>query len=188
MALAIAFIAGTRVSSLADDSSLDQKEPTTPPASGLMAAVGPEAPAVVDVTLPQPVKPDVLSIPQHTVRPAVPDLSAPPAVPLPIKSTRDIGMIYVVVQSYAEQEVAQKACDYMNRAGIPCTRVQGPSNWAPRDWYSVVGLQPFNKHDSGLPDYERSVKALGMKFTNRSIDQFQPQAYTWREDSDLSQE
>jgi hypothetical protein len=206
LALAAAFLVGTRVSSQAMNSDDSMPASTEPAAgsihsqtnsSGLMAAVGPAAAADNTGADPDPkaqqqapdsVHPDVLSIPQHPAR-LVPAASANAraATPLPIKKTRDIGMIYVVVQSYPEQEQAQKACDFVNAAGIPCTLVQGPANWAPSDWYSVVSLQPFNKHDASLPDFERSVRELGVKFTSRAIDQFQPQAYTWRSDSDLSQ-
>jgi len=163
MALAIAFIAGTRASSLAssnsDDGSSAPKQSTTADTAGMTAAVGPTEP--VEAANPQPVKPEVLSIPQHPARPAVVDPRTPVPAPLPIKNTRDIGMMYVVVQSYPEHDLAQRACDYMNQAGIPCTLVQGPAGWALNDWYSVIGLQPFNKHDPALAGYERAVRAIG---------------------------
>ena len=188
--LAIAFIAGKQMSTqTADDSSLsaaDGKEPTTAPTSGMMIALDQPNTAVSQDGMP--VRPDVLSLPAHPSKPTpvqATDVAVKPS--LPMKTTRDIGMVYVVVQSYAEQELAQKACDFMNHAGIPCSLVQGPAHWAPGDWYSVVGLQPFTKHDPALADYEKSVKALGVKFTAHAIDQFQPSAYTWREDSDMSQ-
>ena len=134
------------------------------------------------------IHPDVLQVAPRSVKTVAAATDAPPVATLPIKSTRDIGMIYVVVQSYAEQELAQRACDFMNKSGIPCSLVQGPDGWAPRDWYSVVGLQPFAKHDPALPEYERAVKAAGIRFTTKIMDQFQPQGYTWRETSDLSQQ
>jgi hypothetical protein len=207
--LAIAFIAGRQMSSQSafEDSGTDSgigatgsSGPATAPTSGLMIGLAPaNTPANTPVTEDaMPVRADVLSVPSRGNKPAavskvntsavntsaIPATSAPP---LPIKATRDIGMVYVVVQSYAEQELAQKACDFMNHAGIPCSLVQGPAHWAPGDWYSVVGLQPFTKHDPSLADYERAVRALGVKFTTHPIDQFQPAAYTWREDSDMSQ-
>jgi hypothetical protein len=187
--LAIAFIAGRQISSQSamDDSGFtDDKSATTAPTSNLMAAVGPTNKANSHDSMP--VRSDVLTLPPHTGKPpAAANPTTPNQPPLPIKTTRDIGMVYVVVQSYAEQELAQQACDYMNHSGVSCSLVQGPANWAPRDWYSVVGLQPFTKHDASLPEYERAIKALGVKFTPHPMDQFQPQAYTWREDSDLSQ-
>jgi hypothetical protein len=191
IALAIAFIAGQRSASSQtafDDDSLAGKTPTTAPTYGMTMAVGPESPA--DAADKSAIRPDVLTLPQHPSRPAVtitPD--NPPHALLPInKKTRTIGMIYVIVQSYAEKDLAQKACDFMNAQGVECTLVQGPSHWALPDWSSVVGLQPFNKRDPALSDYEKSVRALGTKFTSRIIDQFQPQGYTWRADSDLSQQ
>jgi hypothetical protein len=190
IALAIAYLAGKRTVPDSEDASPAPKTTAaaSSPASatnGLMVAVGPSDGQSAPASPADSVHSDVLSVPPRPPRATDPGKSASAA--LPIKTTREIGMMYVVVQSYAEQELAQKACDFMNRAGVPCTLVQGPANWAPRDWYSVVGLQPFARHDPAMAEYERAVKALGMKFTSRTIDQFQPQGYTWREDSDLAQ-
>ena len=195
MALAIAFIAGTQTKSLsAQADPLDTKQAASNTSSnaqvtgsstaGLALAVSPSKSDAAD---PDPsVMPEVLSVsPKSPRTPAA--LSPPPAVkpaPLAIKATRDIGMIYVVIQSYPDQDLAQKACDFVNHAGVPCTLVQGLSGWAMKDWYSVVGLQPFNKHDPGLEEYERAVTAMGLKFSNKIYNQFQPQGYTWRADSD----
>jgi hypothetical protein len=185
--LAIAFVAGKQ-SSAVDEQAAAPKESTTAPASGFVMAIGPMVAPSHPVNN-APVKPDVLTIPQHPSRPAVvigPKPTSP--TPVAVKNDRVIGLLYVIVQSYMDRDQAQNACNYMNDAGVSCTVVEGPSHWAMPDYYSVISLKSFNKHDPELADYEREVKTLGAKFTNRISDQFQPQAYTWREDSDLSQQ
>jgi hypothetical protein len=193
IALAIAFIAGQRSASsqtaFDDDSGAGGKAiPTTLPTDGMTMAVGPVS--STDALEKSPTRPDVLTLPQHPPKPAVTvSLDPQPHPLLPInKKTRTIGMIYVIVQSYAEKDLAQKACDFMNSQGVDCTVVQGPSHWALPDWYSVISLQPFNKRDAQLPEFEKQVRALGVRFTSHVYDQFQPQGYTWRADSDLSQQ
>jgi hypothetical protein len=190
MALAIAFIAGTQHAS----SSAEVAEPSdnkvvhsnTSPASGLAMAVG--SSQVPDA--PRHVSPDVLEISRSTPKLTAPVSPAPTVAPapLPVKANRDIGMMYVVIQSYPDQEMAQKACDFVNHAGIPCTLIQGLSDFAMHDWYSVVGLQPFKKHDPNMEDYEKSITTLGLKFSTKFYNQFQPKAYTWRPDSDQASE
>jgi hypothetical protein len=196
MALAIAFIAGTHRpfdSAMDTADSGDAARAATPetssaastPTAGLMGAIGPVKPASASA-----VKSDVMDVSPKPSKissqqsPSAQNPNTAPTSPLPIKSTREIGMIYVVVQSYPDQDLAQKACDFVNHAGIRCTLVQGLNGWAPRDWYSVVGLQPFRRHDPGLDAYEKSAFELGLKFSNKVYNQFQPQGYTWREDSD----
>jgi hypothetical protein len=189
--LAIAFIAGKQSSSsqtAMDDQPTPPKESTTAPASGFAMAIGPTALPAHSVNS-APVNPDVLTIPQHQNRPAVVIAPKPtPVAPVALKNDRVIGLLYVIVQSYMDRDQAQAACNYMNEAGVTCTVVQGPSHWAMPDYYSVISLKSFNKHDPELAEFEREVKTLGSKYTNRLSDQFQPQAYTWRADSDLSQQ
>jgi hypothetical protein len=193
MALAIAFIAGTRTpnNSSAESDPGDAKplhsnsatatELTT---TGMAMAVVPAKSADAD----RHVSPEVMEVSPRTPKPSPQAAVTPtaPTAPLRVSATRDIGMIYVVIQSYDDQELAQKACDFVNHAGVPCTLVQGLSGWAMRDWYSVVGLQPFKKHDPALDEYEKSITALGLKFSNKIYNQFQPQGYTWRADSDTA--
>ncbi len=183
--LVIAFLAGSRSTQSAGDIPVDSRHSSDTGTTagktetGLMAAVSP--PVTPSAAAPQAVRTDVLSVPRHpSQHPAAAD-SAPALVS--VSATREVGSLYVVIQSYPEEELAQKACDYLNRAGVPCSLVQGLQDWAPRDWYSVVGLQPFAKHDPALPEYERAVTALGQKFSRQTINQFEPQAYTWRADS-----
>jgi hypothetical protein len=184
--LAIAFIAGTRTQMNSSDAdAIDTPVTAAKPAASAPAntafsmAVGPSK-SSVDA---QPTKPDVIEISRDIARhPA--DAPATPSAQLTVKATRDIGMIYMVVQSYPDQELAQKACDFTNRAGYACTLVQGLTAWAPHDWYSVVGLKPYKKHDPALEEDEKAIAALGEKFSTKIYNQFQPQGYTWRGDSE----
>jgi hypothetical protein len=188
IALAIAFIAGTRTQTSGSDSdTIDSSAVASKPApaaavnSAYSMAVGPTLP--VDQT--PPTKPDVIEITPNTARHPAEVPATPPAAPLPIKATRDIGMIYMVIQSYPDQDLAQKACDFSNRAGVPCTLVQGLTGWAPHDWYSVVGLKPYKKHDPALEEDEKAIELLGARFSTKIYNQFQPQGYTWRGDSEV---
>ncbi len=94
--------------------------------------------------------------------------------------------MYAVVQSYPDRETARRAGAFLNRSGVPCTVVPGLSGFALRDWYSVVGLQAFARGDHSAAEqaYMRQLSALGPKFSTKVYNQFQPQMYTWRADSD----
>jgi hypothetical protein len=190
--LAIAFIAGThaQISSTDSDSTdapMVASKPAAVPAvnTAFSMAVGPlkHTDATPDL------KPDVIDVSRNSVHRPVEnpaELPTAQATRLPIKATRDIGMIYMVIQSYPDQDLAQKACDFTNKAGVPCTLVQGLAGWAPHDWYSVVGLKPYKKHDPALEEDEKAVASLGENFSNKIYNQFQPQGYTWRGDSEAA--
>ena len=174
MSLAIAYLAGRRFAGDSVDPQASTKEETTPP-SGLMMGVESPKPAV-STTPPTPApRPEVLQVPTHPARTAV----APAAIST--KVTRQIGSTYVVAQCYpeTEYETAKSACDYLNRAGIPCTVVKSLDGFTVREWFSVVGTQPFNKHDPDLLEYERRITALGQNFSTKSYNQFLPKLYTW---------
>jgi hypothetical protein len=186
LALGIAFIAGKRTANdTADSDSLPNPHgPST--GTGMLVAVAKPDSEIVS-------SPNVMNVDRNHSKPAIvianPSAPAGPTPPpQPLKRTRDVGVNYVVIQSYAEQDLAQKACDFVNRSGVPCTVVQGPAEWAPHDWYSVIGLQPIAKGGQGLEEYKRNVRAIGLKFSNKAINQFDPHGYTWRADSDLSQQ
>ncbi len=136
-------------------------------------------------TNPGPVRPDVLGLTRHPKLPPVASLAADVQHPsAPVNTTREVGSQYVVVQSYAEQQLAQKASDYLNKAGVECSVVQGLDGWAPADWYCVVGSHPFATNDPTLPQYEQIITSLGQKFSNKAYNRFEPKPYTWRADSE----
>jgi hypothetical protein len=179
--LAIVYLAGSRspqpglAETTAPDSSSSK---TTAPASdgtGFLAAVTPgskgaEVHRVIDTT-PLP-------------RSSAPAQTAP--IVTPGKVVRQVGLHYVIAQSYANKELAQKACDFLNQSGIACTVVQGPPGWAVSNWFSVIGVKSFDhvQHNPELESYKRQVEALGVKFAgNIRFNRFEPNAYKWREEA-----
>ena len=188
--IVIAFLAGRQrpvAESVADGSNTVRAAGDTsvhgvaPDASaGMMAAASNAAPTVAP---PAPTRPA-----------AVPEVAAPAAATLPPEpapapaepAPRQVGFMYVVIQSYPDRETATRAGEFLNRNGVPCTVIPGLSGFALRDWYSVVGLQPFARGDHRPPvqEYLRHLTALGPKFSPKVYNQFQPQMYTWRADSD----
>jgi hypothetical protein len=115
--------------------------------------------------------------------------TAPPAAADDVPFARQVGMLYVVVQCYPDRSTATRAATFLNRNGIPCDVVNGPSGFAMRDWCSVVGRQPFSRgdHTSAAQDYQRRIAALGPQFDKRAYNQFLPQLYAWKADSDIVQ-
>jgi len=202
MALAIAFIAGkhTGMETADADSTAAQKATGNPstagvPTAGLMAGVAPtksDAASSAKGT-PTAISPSVLKIGPGNPRPASQTESAggvtPAVAELPTKATREIGLNYVIIQLYDDLDRAQKACDFINKnSDIQCTVVQGPRDWAPHNWYSVIGLRPFrpfSKQDPALAEYIHKIRVLGVKFSSNVLNQFNdPREYTWRGDSE----
>jgi hypothetical protein len=151
----------------------------------MMAAVSTTGQAAADRLAAQATaEPTLASAVTPPVAAPVPD-PAPDVAPAE-PPARQVGQMYVVVQSYPDRETAQRAGDFLNRSGVPCTVIPGLSGFALRDWYSVVGLQPFARgdHRPAVQVYLRQLTALGPQFSAKAYNQFQPQLYTWRADSD----
>ncbi len=177
LVVVIAFLVGQHAGaggeSAADLSSGTQTSPPAAvaaaptPASGMMAAVSTTAPSAVEPPAAAAAEPAPVAT-----------ATEPPA--------RKVGMIYIVMQSYPDRETARRAGEFLNRSGVPCTVIPGLSGFALRDWFSVVGLQPIDRSARGpaLQTYLRQLTALGPKFSGKAYNQFQPQPYTWRPDSD----
>ena len=189
--IVIAFLAGRQrpvSESLADPSGAVRAAGDTTvhgtaadPSTDLMAAASTAGPAGV----PNPAAPTAVVSPQPSALTASatlpPEPTAVPAEPAP----RQVGMMYVVIQSYPDRETAVRAGEFLNRNDVACTVIPGLSGFALRDWYSIVGLQPFARgdHRPAVQEYLRHVTALGPKFSAKVYNQFQPQMYTWRADS-----
>ena len=101
--------------------------------------------------------------------------------------TRQPGLLYAVVQSYPDRETANAAAAFLNANGCPCTVLGGLNGFALRDWSSVVCLKGFPRTtpEAALKPYLNAITALGPKFSTRKFDQFKPQMYPWRSDSDV---
>ncbi len=127
--------------------------------------------------------PSAAAEPAAPVAPPAPT-AAEPAAAEPV--ARQVGMMYVVMQSYPDRETARRAADFLVARGVPCDVVHSPSGVALRDWYSAVGLQafPHTAHGPALQTYLQQLTALGPKFSGKVYNQFLPQPYIWRADSD----
>jgi hypothetical protein len=180
--IAIAYLAGTRSPqpSYGDDvpptDTTSAHAKTT--ATGFLAASQPQSDnssSTASNTTPQ-------DAPVNVVTPTAP--TPPPAAVSPGKVVRQVGLHYIIAQSYPNQETALKACDFLNKAGIGCTVVEGPTGWAVHNWYSVVGVKSFDhvQHNPELDSYEATIESLGVKFSgNNRFNRFEPRAYKWRE-------
>ena len=121
--------------------------------------------------------------------------TTPPApVPVPAANVGDIGqpapaepagrvvgMNYVVIQSYKEEQLANEAAAALRAGGLGCTVEHGLPGYS-ATWYSVVGTQGFTK--ATTPDYQaylRKVEVVSNKFAgNSKWKQFEPNPYKWR--------
>ena len=140
-------------------------------ASGLLAAVA-----------PTPITPTPAPVADVPVAPAI--ASVFPVAPAPAASAgRQIGKHYVIAQSYPDKDIAIKACDVLNKAGIPCTVIKGLPGWASDSWFSVVGTKPFDHIQSNddLTNYENAMQSAGAQFAGKSaFNRFDPKEYKWR--------
>ncbi len=176
----IAYLAGTRTGggeSIADGPVAGRQAapsvavgPARPTADLMAAATGPAgtapaAPAAADA--------------------ATVVADSPPTAPAEVPA-RQVGLMYAVVQSYPDRETADRAGEFLDRNGIPCTVVPGLAGFALHDWCSVVGARPFARGDHGPTEqaYLKQIVALGPKFSKKAYNQFEPQLYLWRADSD----
>jgi hypothetical protein len=180
--LAITYLAGTR------SQPVEINNPTKPGStasadsatnnSGLLAAVTPD---------PSPAAPVPVSLPSS---PAVvaPQISVAAATS---NGARQVGRHYVIAQSYPDQENADRAANALNKAGIVCTVVKGLLNWASPNWYSVVGVKPFD-HIQGndeLVAYKKSMEAVSEQFAGKNLfNRFDPREYKWREQPDQTED
>jgi hypothetical protein len=95
-------------------------------------------------------------------------------------ATRQINLNYVLMQGYADEVLANKACEFLNKNGVACTIERGVKNWR-KDFYLVIGLQGFTRASG--PDYvayKQRVQALSLQFAPAtSYKGFKPQAIKW---------
>jgi hypothetical protein len=92
---------------------------------------------------------------------------------------RQVGLNYVVFQSYPDPAVAQRAMDFLVKAGFPCTLEKVPGF----PWSSVVSLKGFDhiQRNPELEDYKGKIAALSESFAGkRPFNRFEPVLYKWR--------
>jgi hypothetical protein len=91
---------------------------------------------------------------------------------------------YVIVQSYPEKEkqMADEACDVLNRAGIPCTLEKGVVGYTTADWYCVVGTTGFEKASGPVyTKYIEDIEKVNANYAGKSrFKRFTPGAVRWR--------
>jgi hypothetical protein len=93
---------------------------------------------------------------------------------------RQVGLNYVIVQSYPNEEDANKARDALNQAGILCTVERGIPGWK-STWYMVVGINGYDKiRTKEFEQYIESINAVSAKFGgNSKFKKFEPQPKKW---------
>ncbi len=194
MMIALAYLAGTRSSqqASADDIHVTAGETTasagsqTPQtrASGFLAAVSPSLETSSHRTI---VNASPAQVPVAKVITAAAPEAAATEIMTAGKVTRQAGLTYVIAQSYPGEEFANKACEFLNKSGIPATVEAGPPGWAMKGWYSVIGAKSFDhiQKNTDLENYKQAIEAAGAKFTGSSrFNRFEPKLYKWRGDSD----
>ncbi len=91
-----------------------------------------------------------------------------------------INLNYVLMQSYADEKLADQAYAFLNKNGVPCTIERGVKNWR-KDFYLVIGLQGFVRASG--PDYaayRKRIETLSAEFAKPgSYKGFMPQAIKW---------
>ena len=95
-------------------------------------------------------------------------------------AARNIGLNYVVVQSYAEEKLAVEAAAALKSNGIDCTIERGIRGW-PDSLYLVVGTRGFDKISSPeYKEYDKKIKSISLKFAPKGgYKAFQPTAKKW---------
>ncbi len=108
----------------------------------------------------------------------------PPATHVVDDVRRDIGLNYVIVQSYPDEKSAKEACDLLIKNNILCTVEKGPQGWVSMTWYSVIGIRGFDKlrNSKEYDQYVKAIEDVGTKFGgNSKFKKFEPKAFKWKE-------
>lgn len=152
-----------------------------------------------------PALPEVLKVDDKTPRrdAAAPENTAPrprpataaqnspqPVNPAPssgnpqvIGAKRIVGMQYILVQSYPDEEDAQKASDLLTKNGVHCTVEKNIPGWG-SSWYCVVSTTGFERIKSN-PQYDQFLKAIrdigAQSGSSSKFKRFDPRPIGWRE-------
>ena len=110
------------------------------------------------------------------------DTPVPQGIVVP-DGQRQIGLNYVIVQSYPDEKSANDARDMLNANGIPCTVERSLPGWNSSNWFSVIGSTGFDRIKSAQYEaYEAAIKSLSAKFAGTSkFKRFEPHPYKWKE-------
>ena len=109
-----------------------------------------------------------------------PDAPARPGANPPADAGRQVGLNYVLVQSYHEKQLADNACQFLVSHGVPCTVELGVPGW--RSSYCVIGTDGFT--GPGSPDCQdmlEKIRALSPNYARAgSYSAFSPQVVKWK--------
>jgi len=174
VALSLAYYVGRTTATAAADATATAAVTTE------QLRAGPANPSVLDVApAPRATVGDRVSVAGSTP-PAPP---APAAAAAATDGKRIVGMNYVIIQSYPEQEDARQAAEILRQHGVPATVVKGTA-FAPR-WYSVVGTQPFDRlsNNPEYAEYVKRIKQISEKLekSKSGFKKFEPRPYQWRD-------
>lgn len=143
----------------------------------------PEGPSSADLKK-QPANPSVLVVDRDGPANQTPDAEQPPVpgrsgeAPARQDGSRVAGRNYIIAQSYPNIVEANAACEYLVKAGIPCT-VEKKLPYAP-SWYCVVTTTGFEKVSSrDYEEYARRIQTIGAKYSGTKFRKFNPQAFRW---------
>jgi hypothetical protein len=108
-----------------------------------------------------------------------------PATLMVTDAKRQVGLQYVVIQSYPpeEEKFAKIAVDLLNSNGVLCTLETGIP-YAPR-WVCVVGVDGFNRTRNS-PEYDKyinNIRAVEAKAggSSKFLKKFDPKPYPWKD-------
>ena len=122
--------------------------------------------------------------PQQPVRPSQWTEPKAPDTYMVTDASRLIGLQYVIIQSYPEQEkqLADAAMQTLNQHGVLCTVERGLP-YAP-SWYCVVGITGFARVRD-VPEYDAyiaRIQQISDQFAGTSkFKKFEPKPFRWRE-------
>ena len=108
----------------------------------------------------------------------------PPSTFMVSDANRTLGLQYVIIQSYPEEEkpLAEAAMQTLNQHGVLCTVERGLP-YAPT-WYCVVGITGFARTKE-VPEYDAyvgRVQKISDQFAGTSkFKKFEPKPFRWRE-------
>jgi hypothetical protein len=118
------------------------------------------------------------------VRPSQWTEPKPPVTLMVSDENRTVGLQYVIIQSYPEEEkpLAESAMAALNQHGVLCTVERGLP-YAP-SWYCVVGITGFARTKE-VPEYDAylsKIQQISDQFAGTSkFKKFEPKPFRWRE-------
>jgi hypothetical protein len=152
----------------------------------------PPQPSVLDINKPPAVANESIATgpavaPRVAQRPTFNEPQRPSTLVVQDEN-RAVGLNYVVIQSYPEQEekMAYEAHDALVQGGILCTIEKSLPGYS-KNWYSVVGIVGFER-TRNLPRYDAYITRIRAVSDNVSakhtgagkFKKFDPQPYRWR--------